>query len=77
MQTLRVPLARFKYNMRPFVNQAKAGAEVIVTNAGADEFRVVPCAARTSPPGVSVPMNPTAYEGVDLDAPAFPAWGEA
>ena len=44
MKTLvRVPTARFKYNMAPFVEQAKAGAKVIVTNNGTDEFEVVPC----------------------------------
>jgi antitoxin (DNA-binding transcriptional repressor) of toxin-antitoxin stability system len=77
MQTLRVPIARFKYNMRPFVDQAKAGAEVIITTAGADDFRLVPCISRQCPTGVSVPMDPKAYEGINLDEPAFKSWGQA
>lgn len=74
MQTLRVPTAKFKYNMAPFIKQAKAGAEVIVTNDGDDEFRVVPCQPDFAPKGVSVPMDPKAYAGVNLDEPAFKSW---
>lgn len=71
MQTLRVPTAKFKYNMAPFVNAARTGQQVIVTNDGEDDFVVKPCAPLGKPPGISIPMDPKAYVGIDLDAPAF------
>jgi len=71
MNTIRVPTAKFKYNMKPFVQEAKSGKQVIVTNDGTDDFEVVPCAPEGVPPGLSVPMDPKLYEGIDLDEPAF------
>ena len=71
MQTLRVPTAKFKYNMAPFVNAARTGQRVIVTNDGADDFIVVPCEPTSAPPGISIPMDPKAFAGIDLDEPAF------
>src|SRR3989454_11519832 len=48
--SVRVSTARFKYNMRPYVNKAKAGEEVIVTCNGRDDFRILPAApSRTQP----------------------------
>ena len=77
MHTLRVPKAKFKYNMAPFINEAKTGRQVIVTNDGADEFLIVPCAPVGVPPGLSTPLEAKAYRGVNLDEPAFQSWEEA
>jgi hypothetical protein len=74
MNAIRVPKAKFKYNMRPFVDEAKGGKIVIVTNDGEDEFQVVPSGR---PPGMSVPLDAKAYHGVNLDEPAFKSWEEA
>jgi antitoxin (DNA-binding transcriptional repressor) of toxin-antitoxin stability system len=74
MQTIRVPKAKFKYNMAPFIKQAKAGAKVVVTNDGEDEFIILPCQPHGAPQGISLPMDPKAYEGIDLDEPAFASW---
>ena len=71
MQTLRVPTAKFKYNMAPFVNAARTGQQVIVTNDGADDFVVVPCEPTGRPPGISIPMDAKAYAGINLNEPAF------
>jgi len=71
MQTIRVPTAKFKYNMAPFINAARTGQQVIVTNDGEDDFFVVPCEPAGAPPGISIPMNPKAYAGINLDEPAF------
>lgn len=75
MQALRVPKAKFKYNMNPYVKEAKSGKLVIVTNDGADEFRIIPCEAAGQPGGMSTPLDAKAYEGINLDAPAFEPWG--
>jgi prevent-host-death family protein len=71
MQTIRVPTAKFKYNMAPFIHAARSGQRVIVTNSGTDDFVVVPCAPVGQPPGISIPMDPKAYAGINLDEPAF------
>jgi hypothetical protein len=75
MNAIRVPKAKFKYNMRPFIEEAKGGKIVIVTNGGSDEFQIVPCAAWGKPPGVSNPPPAGAFEGINLDEPAFAGWG--
>ena len=77
MNAIRVPKAKFKYNMRPFVDEAKGGKVVIVTNDGADEFQIVPCIPSGKPPGMSIPLNAKAYRGINLDEPAFKSWEEA
>ena len=69
LETIRVPIARFKYNMRPHIEAAKAGETVIVTLNGIDEFKVVPChlaKPRPLPKGCVPWCNP------DSDEPAFP-----
>jgi len=40
MNAIRVPKAKFKYNMRPFVDEAKGGQVVIVTNDGRMNFKL-------------------------------------
>jgi len=77
MKEIRVPKARFKYNMNPFVQKAKHGATVIVTNGGKDEFEVVPCVSHGMPPGLSKAVDPKLYKGVDMNEPAFPSWEDA
>jgi hypothetical protein len=74
MKEVRVPKARFKYNMNPFVREARAGKTVIVTNDGKDEFKVVPCMPTTAPPVLSGLVNPKDYAKIDLDEPAFKSW---
>jgi len=71
---LRVPTARFKYNMRPLVDQAKAGAVVIVTKAGEDDFQIVPCRPSGPPPVSPTPIDPALYVGIDMNEPAFTSW---
>jgi antitoxin (DNA-binding transcriptional repressor) of toxin-antitoxin stability system len=71
---LRVPTARFKYNMRPLVDQARAGAVVIVTKDGKDDFQVLPCQPSGPPPVSDTPLDPAAYRGVDVDVPGFQSW---
>lgn len=75
MNTIRVPTAKFKYNMSPFVQQAKQGKQVIVTNDGRDEFEVVPCAPEGVPPTCPGLIDPKAYEGIDMNEPAFEPMG--
>ncbi len=74
MQTIRVPKAKFKYNMNPFVQEARAGKNVIVTNDGEDEFVLTPCFPEGKPPGLTIPLDAAAYAGVNLDEPAFKSW---
>lgn len=74
MQPLRVPIHRFKYNMRPLIEAAKAGQQVIVTCAGTDDFRIVPCALSGPPPVSPTPIDPALYKDIDTDAPAFASW---
>jgi len=74
MKEIRVPKARFKYNMNPFVQQARHGKTVIVTNDGRDEFEVVPCVPLGKPPRLSGALDRAAYQGIDLDEPAFESW---
>ena len=74
MKEIRVPKARFKYNMNPFVQQARHGKTVIVTNDGRDEFAVVPCFPVGRPPRLRNALDPKAYKGIDLDEPAFESW---
>ena len=76
MNAIRVPKAKFKYNMRPFVDEAKGGKIVIVTNDGADEFQIVPCVPAGRPPGITNPPPASAYVGIDLDEPAFESWAD-
>jgi antitoxin (DNA-binding transcriptional repressor) of toxin-antitoxin stability system len=64
---VRVPIAGFKYNMRPFVDKAKAGEEVIVTCDGKDEFRIVPVEVKKPQP---LPLG-CATHTPDVDKPAF------
>jgi hypothetical protein len=71
MNTIRVPTAKFKYNMKPFVQEAKSGKQVIVTNDGADDFEVVPCAPEGPPPTCPGLIDPKVYEGIDMNEPAF------
>ncbi len=74
--TLRVATAVFKSNMRPFVDEAKAGKNVIVTNDGEDDFRVLPI-HHTGPPAVSEPpLSAELYKGIDVNTPAFESWNE-
>lgn len=72
--TLRVPTSVFKSNMRPFVDQAKAGKTVIVTNEGKDEFRVFPVEYSGRPPVSEKPIPAKSYKGIDVDEPAFKSW---
>jgi antitoxin (DNA-binding transcriptional repressor) of toxin-antitoxin stability system len=74
MNTIRVPTAKFKYNMSPFVQEAKQGKQVIVTNYGRDEFEVVPCAPIGTPPTCPGLVSAKDYEGVDMNEPAFASW---
>ncbi len=74
MKAIRVAKARFKYNMNPFVQQARHGKTVIVTNGGRDEFEIVPCVPMGRPPRLSHALDPKAYRGIDLDEPAFESW---
>ena len=76
MNADRVPTAKFKYNMCPFVDLAKAGKLVIVTCDGTDDFVVTPCSPKGPPPDLSGLIDPKDYEGVDLDEPAFDSWEE-
>ena len=72
--TIRVPTAIFKSNMRPFVERARAGEDVIVTNDGADDFRVLPV-LRSGPPSVAEkPIPAASYNGINVDEPAFKSW---
>ena len=72
--TLRVPTAVFKSNMRPFVEKAKAGNSVIVTNDGEDDFRVLPIQHAGPPPVSEHPIAAELYRGLDVNAPAFEPW---
>jgi prevent-host-death family protein len=72
--TLRVPTATFKSNMRPFIEEARAGKDVIVTNDGADDFRVVPLGYVGSPPVAEKPIKPETYKGINVNEPAFASW---
>ncbi len=68
---IRIPTAVFKNNPRPFVQQAKAGVDVIVTNEGVDDFRVVPVNYSGPPPISEKPLDPKLFQGIDPDEPAF------
>ena len=72
--TLRVPTAVFKNNMRPFVEEARAGKNVIVTNDGADDFRVLPVLHQGPPPVSEKPLAKELYQGIDVNTPAFASW---
>lgn len=72
--TLRVPTAVFKSNMRPFVDEAKAGKNVIVTNDGKDEFRVLPVGYLGRPPVSPKPIPAELYKGINVNEPAFKSW---
>lgn len=74
MKEIRVSKAKFKYNMSPFVNEARHGKTVIVTNGGTDEFEIVPCVPIGAPPRLQGLVDAKEYEGVDLDEPAFESW---
>lgn len=67
-------MAQFKYNMRPFVDKAKSGETVVVTCDGKDEFQVLPLSAVSAPPVFPGLIDPKAFEGIDLDEPAFESW---
>jgi prevent-host-death family protein len=69
--TVRVPTAVFKSNMRPFVDRARAGETVIVTNDGEDDFKVLPVLHSGPPPVSKTPLPAESYRGVDVDEPAF------
>jgi prevent-host-death family protein len=71
MSILRISTAKFKDNMRPFVQRAKTGEVVIVTSHGEDDFQVVPCVRDGPPPVLSGLVKIEAYNGIDLDEPAF------
>jgi antitoxin (DNA-binding transcriptional repressor) of toxin-antitoxin stability system len=71
MQEIRVSKAKFKYNMNPFVQQARAGKTVIVTNDGTDEFAVVPCAPTGAPPTLPGLVSAKDYAAIDMNEPAF------
>ena len=71
MSILRVSTAQFKENPRPFVQRAKFGETVIITAYGADDFQIIPCTRAGAPPVLSGLVDRKAYEGVDLDEPAF------
>ncbi len=72
MPTLtRVPTAKFKYNMRPYIQKAKAGEQVIVTCSGRDEFQIVPVTQATPEP---LPEGSVAWHSADADEPAFESW---
>ncbi len=74
MSVVRVPTAKFKYNMRPYVKRAKAGQKIIVTRSGKDDFQVVPCEPAGAPPVSLTPLDPKLFAGIDLDEPAFESW---
>jgi hypothetical protein len=74
MSAVRVPIAKFKENPRPFVELAKAGETVIVTAHGQDDFQVVPSVPGGAPPVSEEPLNPDLYRGIDVDEPAFESW---
>lgn len=67
MNAIRVPTAVFKSNVRPYVDQAKAGNTVIVTCDGQDDFQVVPLTPGRPTP---LPLGCPKQSG-DPDAPAF------
>ncbi len=67
-------MARFKYNMRPFVNKAKSGETVVVTCGGKDEFQLLPLSGTAAPPVFPGLIDAKAYKGIDLDEPAFASW---
>ncbi len=69
IEAIRVPIARFKYNMKPHIKAAKAGETVIVTLNGHDEFKVVPCAPVKPSP---LPSGGVQWAEDEYDRPAFP-----
>ncbi|HZF01575.1 MAG TPA: hypothetical protein VE344_06720 [Methylomirabilota bacterium] len=77
MKEIRVPKAKFKYNMNPFVQEARHGKTVIVTNGGKDEFEIVPCTHFGPPPTLPGAVDPKDYMGVDMNEPAFPSWEDS
>jgi len=64
---IRVSTAKFKYNMRPYVNKAKAGEEVIVTCGGKDDFRILPLNGTKPKP---LPVG-SSWHNPDENEPAF------
>lgn len=60
--------------MRPFIEEARAGKDVIVTNDGADDFRVVPLGYFGNPPVSEKPIKPETYKGINVNEPAFASW---
>ncbi len=69
--TIRVPTAVFKSNMRPFVDEARAGKSVIVTNDGVDDFKVLPVIHNGPPPVSANPIPAEIYQRINVDEPAF------
>ena len=68
IENVRVPMSRFKYNMKPYIESAAKGETVIVTSNGKDKFKITPCVVKKPkrmPPG-TVPDST-----VDLDEPGF------
>ena len=71
MSVLRVSTARFKDNMRPFVQRAKTGEVVIVTSHGEDVFQVVPCVRDGRPPVLPGLVKAEDYKDINIDEPGF------
>lgn len=69
MEAIRGSIARFKSNPTPYVQRAKAGAKVIVTKHGRDDFSIQPLGSRPCP----LPLGCPEEDATDVDAPAFPS----
>jgi len=69
IETVRVPISRFKYNMKPFIESATKGETIIVTSNGKDRFRVVPCEIKKP---FRCPLGSVKWHSADPDEPAFP-----
>ncbi len=69
IETLRVPMSKFKYNMKPFIDSAAKGETVIVTSNGKDKFKIAPCDVKRPRP---LPKGCVKWENEDSNEPAFP-----
>ena len=66
-----MPTAVFKSNMRPYVEEARTGKSVIVTNSGVDDFEVLPVTHSGPPPVSATPIPAETYKGINVDEPVF------
>ena len=75
IMTMQASVAETKEQLSRLIALAEAGEEVVVTCHGVPRVKLVPVSV-AKPLVSEVPIDPTLYAGIDMNAPAFDSWDD-